>query len=389
MGNFGRGAAAAEQAVKDNRPAQFERNEFFKIEEDGGEAIIRLVHDGDEWYHVKHHGFVPTRPADPSWDEEKTKKYPTRMGATCRRDKAFDYGECYICDHLHERVKNDKTKNGKYYPTIRYYVPAVMREAVLGTQEMIDAGEIPATVRVRGEEVSTIDRVIGYKDQMVEYQPVDADGNPDGPVKTKPRVVIINLAHDNFFVHLQGFYEVPNDEEECTVLDRDFRVRREGLKTETKYKIRPLKPVKGHDLRDPATRAKYDTIDIEKIMTDLASDEYYDQFFDDRHPRPTRDSDSKDGEKNGAKKTPVTKTAPAAQQTKPAETAVEDDDDADGAPAAAPAASLADIKARMTKSHAKPAAKKAPAPVEDDEDVAPTSSQSDADEDEDSLVGAV
>lgn len=401
---FGRGAAGAEQAQKENRPRR-DRTEYFKIEEDGGEAIIRLVHDGDAWYYVKQHGFVPTKDRDPDWDEDR--KYPTRMGAVCRRDKAFEYGECYICDELHKRVPNEKTKakgGGKYYPNIRYFVPAVLRQEVRGTQEMIDAGDIPATVKVRGADVSTIGKVVTYEDITEDHQPVDDEGNPVGPVVQRPKVVIINMAHDNFFAHLQGFYETPNDDEELTVLDRDFRVKREGKGTDTKYRIRPLKPVKGHDLRDPATLAIYDFVDVEKFMSHMASDEFYDYYFDDRHERPVRDDekgDEESGEEEKPKRKPSARKAatPSAKaQEKPAETDEGDDaDDEPAAPAAAkPAsgrASLADVKARMTKSHAaKAPAKTDPEPeaaADDGDEETSSATESAEEEDSEDLVGAV
>jgi hypothetical protein len=373
VANFGRGGANAEKAVQENRPAgNFDRIEYFKVEEDE-EVICRPVHDGDEWYYVKMHQFIPTK-AEPKWwkdmnakakdGEKKERKWPERMSFVCRRDKAFEYGECYICDHLHERAKG-KAKNGRWYPAIRYFVPFLMREVVRGTQEMIDAGEIPATVTVRGKEVSTIDRIIGYRDQMVEINQTDDDGNVTGTT-SRPRVVVNNLGHDNFFGPLQGYYEIPDEEEETTVLNRDWRIKRKGEGTDTKYVIKDMKPTPDFDLRDPETREKYDFIDIEKMMTEMASDERYAKFVDHTQDwEPGDDGEEESGKVVAAKKGRT--AAPSkAEQTKPAETEPDDEDGDDEETSE----SLAALKAKMTKSHGrKPATVGAPSDDEgDDED---------------------
>lgn len=344
---FKRGAANAQKAAQERSGAQFERLNYFKVE-DGDSVIFRPVHDGDEWYHAKLHQYIPVR-EDLVWDSERGDK-PTHMSAVCRKDPQLGLdGECYICDVLPKVQPNPKRKDGKYFPSTRYFVPFLIREEVRGTQEMIDAGEIPATVKGRdGKQVSTIDRVVGRQDVMVEVQETDAEGNAKGDPVKKPKVVLCNLGYDNFFCHLQGFYEVPNEDDEYTVLDRDFRAARAGSNTDTKYRITDYKPRNNDiDLRDPETRKIYDTLDIEKIILDMASEERYARWFDHRVEQQTEDEEKKTA------KSSTKKAAPKAQQAKVAEVEPDDGDDGDDE---GDSETLADMKARMARKHGRAAA---------------------------------
>lgn len=271
---FRKGAEAAEKASKSGN---FQRTEFFGLD-DGESAIVRFITDADAWIVVNQHQNVPTRPKP-----EGVEKWPERMGAVCRKDEAFEgmFEDCYICDCI-------KQGNGKKYPnSARTWALACLREEVIG-----DGTKKLGGAAMKGKKV-------GYRDVIREVQKTDDKGEATGDVIKEKAVVVVNLGFKNFFSIMQGFASHYG-----TVLDRDYSIKRKGDGLDTTYNIVPLDPV-GLDLRDPDTLAKYDIgIDLEAVISERASDNYYDRFFDVRHPIPARDSDKSEG-------------APADQQSKP------------------------------------------------------------------------
>lgn len=276
-----RGGAAAEKATASK--GKFLKTEYLNIK--NGETItVRLLDDSDRWIWVKQHSFVDTKAAPADASDEERKNWPTKMGATCRRDKAFDYEGCYICDEVRD------PKTGKpVFPSVRLWARAVVREEVRGTQEMADEGLIKPT---------KVGKVVGYVDAEVEVDETDKDGNATGNKVWIPRIILVNQGMKNFFSQLQGYYEGYD-----TVLDRDYRITRKGEGTDTTYQIVGCDPMEDHDLTDPKLKAVYEEYaakvglsedDVEKMISERASDDYYARFFDPTQKAPPRKKKDED-----------------------------------------------------------------------------------------------
>lgn len=275
--SFRRGGQAAEEAAKQQRTSFSPRNKYLTIKEDRGTAVIRLIDDGDPhngWISVRQHSYVPTKGPDDSMSDEVKAKWPKRFGAVCRHDDAFKgiYKDCYICDKM-------RKEDGKPYGSgIRLFARAVLREPVLGTPELVEAGLIKEHM---------VNQVVGYEDATV----IDSDTGEE-----RPDVVILNYGMDNFFGSLQGYYDING-----TVLDRDFHITRKGTGTDTTYAIVARDPLRNEDgsifdLRDPETRKPYEGIvNLEEVVANQASDEHYARYFDPTKPIPQRAKRSDEG----------------------------------------------------------------------------------------------
>lgn len=312
--NISRGGASAKEEAAKTSFSSFKRVEFLNIK-DGESIIVRFIDDGDEWPWVYQHGFVPTKGAPPDWDPKgkdgaPAKQWSETMGSVCRKQKNKDgdlvfpdyNGECFICDEMH----NPDNKKGKYFPSVKVWARVIEREQVKGTQQMVDDGLIPAR---------KLGKPVGFRDKLIEQQDTDSEGNPTGPVKKVPRVFVINQGMKNFYGGMEAFYENYG-----TVLDRDFRITREGEKLKTDYNIIPLEPIKimvpvldneGNpeidletgepemeegvwSLEDPAIKESYaKLLNMEAEIERQASDRHYDTFFDNRpgHEHPTSKKD--------------------------------------------------------------------------------------------------
>lgn len=312
MPNFGKGGQAAREEAGKKQFGSFKKVEYLTLK-DGESIIVRLIDDSDGWPYVYQHSFIPTKGAPPDWqkdvkDEDK-KKWPTAMGAVCRKQKnpengelvfpEYD-GECFICDHM----ENPKNKRGKYYPAVKLWARALVREEVRGTQAAVDKGLCPA---------SKIGKIIGFRDKMVEEQETDDDGKVTSTKKV-PKVIVINQSSKNFFGGIQAVWDTYG-----TVLDRDFRITRRGEGLETEYDIvamdpmdykKPVLDAEGEEtgdfevvrwsLEDPEIKALYEgSVDLEEIISEQASDQRFDTFFDNRpgHEHPVTKKDSKDSDK--------------------------------------------------------------------------------------------
>jgi hypothetical protein len=295
---FRRGGQAAEEAAKKVQSGG-NRNKFFSLKEKES-AVIRFIDDGDPetgWISVGQHAYVPTKGPDENVSDEAKEKWPQRAGAVCRHDDAFSgmYRDCFICDQM---TKED----GKpYFPSIRLWARAVLREPVLGTQEHVDAGQIKPHM---------IGKVVGYDDVYV------TDGETG---QQRPEVVILNFGLKNFFGTMQGYYDVNG-----TVLDRDFHVTRKGQGKDTDYSIIARDPIYDqetgavYDLRDPEIRAQYEGIvDLEKLIADQASDDRYARYFDTTKPIPARRDRDED-----APAAPTSASAPKPAANEPSEEAM-------------------------------------------------------------------
>lgn len=275
---FNTGGAAAEEAAKASRASgNRSRAAFFSLS-DGEETFVRFLDESDDWIWIKQHNFVPTKGAPSDATDDQKKNFPTKMGAVCRYDDAFrdDYHDCFICDQM----TNDKGK--KFFPQIRLWARVVMRVPVVGTQEMVEAGQI-------GEH--QVGKRVGFRDGEVEEDDLNDAGQPTGKKVQKKDVRVVNMPMKNFFGHFQGYYDAYG-----TVLDRDYRIKRIGAGLETEYKIAPMDPIPGHDLSDPELQARYEgLVNIEKIIEERASDEFYARFFDTRVAAPARKAQGGEG----------------------------------------------------------------------------------------------
>lgn len=351
---FGRGGAKAKEAA-DKAQARAPRTNYFSLK-DGESAIIRLIDDGDEtgWIYVKQHEYVPVQKDAP---EDYQGEWPKRTGAICRHDEAFAgmYSDCWICD---EMTREDTGK--PYRPALRLWARAVMREAVKGTQEMVDEGKIPAT---------KIGKRVAIKDKMIDVAEMDSKGEATGKTVEQFDVQVLNFGMKNFFGYLQGFYDVYG-----TVLDRDYVIKREGSGTDTEYSIVPLPEIKNgeggiYTLEDAEVRAKYlDIVDLEEIIARRASDDHYARYFD-----PNKEV----AKKEGAKKTSA--------KAKPKAAAQDDDDEADEPEPSAQKSkvdqkALAEMRARAERSRRKKSGEEEAETVDTDEESEATS------EDDDELI---
>ena len=253
---FRKGADKAKEATKGG--GQFAKTHYLSLE-DGEKITLRFLTDVDEWIVVDQHQMVKTKPAPA--DLAADRKWPDRMGAVCRNDEAFEgvYDGCYICEFL---VDGKSLKK----PSARTWALACIRE------EVVEDG-----------------RIVGYRDGTREVQITDEKGEATGKVEVEKAILVVNMGFKNFFSILQGF-----GNHFGTICDRDMVVTRSGAtKDDTTYSIIPLAPIpvddKGtiFDTRNPEHRARYgepdsDALNLEKIITERASDEFYARFFDPR-----------------------------------------------------------------------------------------------------------
>lgn len=300
---FNRGGKTARDAAQ-NAMANFRRTRYLTLKPDES-VFLRLIDDGDEWISIEQHNFIKTKGAPKDWKSDSGKSWPASMNAVCRYARNRETNEyifpefaedgCFICDNM------TNEKGNKERPKWRLWVRAVVREEVFGTQAMADEGHITS---------KQIGQFVGFRDKMIEVE-------EDGDKKLVPEVVILNYGM-NFFESFLNYFE-----SEGTVLDRDFKVTRTGEKLETKYGVVAATPMEsylrddeGEWVRDPETqdrvkvryslageenaelRAKYTAeCDLEKVITDHASDDHYATFFDTTKEIPQRkkSSDKEDG----------------------------------------------------------------------------------------------
>lgn len=304
-GAIAQGADQAEQMVQDNRPGgSFEKTDWFGLE-DKETMILRFLHDHDEWYSVMQHVFTATRPAPPDYPADRT--WPKQMGAVCRKTKQFAPffpDGCYICDHMHEVRPNPKTKNKKWFPAVRLWAIAVVRE------------EVRATNAAEAERYGVgVGQVAGYRDAEIESDEIGEDGKPTGNKVMKKRTVVVNMAWKNFYSPLQGYANVYG-----TVLDRDYHITRKGSGTDTDYMIVPMNPITRSDGTVLDLRTTMEVVggketgrtrkqayledfspDPIQLIEDRLSDDLFDKFFDDRHAYPEfKGGNKEDGDKGSA-----------------------------------------------------------------------------------------
>lgn len=290
--NFRRGVEAAEEASKSQGGGRFNRLDYFTIKDAHDPTrIVRFITDADAWISTTMHPNMPTRPAPAGY----TGKWPESMGCVCRMDsykgqRTFpEYADCFHCitpdSKGKPRRKNDRT-----------WAIGILR------QQNPDKS---------------------FSDVMRDVTITKDDGTEE--TTTIPHYVVFCQAWSNFWTTINDHYKIRG-----TILDRDWMITRKGFTmNDTDYGIVPLDPVNVMlpgktepqilDFRDEEILAFYTDIpDLGEFVADQASDEYYDKFFDTRHPQPamkgSNNSGTADASANAAAtvSTPSTEPAPAA-----------------------------------------------------------------------------
>jgi hypothetical protein len=291
MPAFRTGSEAAASASKSGK--SFDKIDFFSLK-NGDVAILRFLTDfkkrddgqGGGFLTMNMHTFVPTRPKP---DDFPGTNWPGKMSAVCRNDPAFTppalparmFPDCYICDN----VKDEKGEPN--FPGARQFAYAVVRE------EVIENGQRQ-----------------GYKTKLKEVKRKNEAG-VEVP-QMVPEIVIVNMAWKNFFSKVSSVGNVRG-----TVLDRDFHIKRIGGSTDTDYEIVALDPIGPSQsstpgfavwtTADPAIAGMFAAGDycppdkhthkqLGEIAMEQCSDDYYDRFFDVRHPSPPFSKKKSDGD---------------------------------------------------------------------------------------------
>lgn len=260
---FRTGVEAAQEASKTT--SGYTRPINYLSLADDESAIIRILTERKDWITVAQHTAVPTK--NPPSDYDGT--WPSHMTAVCRKDVAFAgiHKDCWICD------AGITTKWGKPIGNgARIWAIGVLREEVIGTQEMADAGQI---------EQHLVGRRAGCSDAMHEINEIGPDGKPTGRKVMERQFLILNFAWSNFYKHLAGFGDAYG-----TVCDRDYFVKRVGAGKDTDYVFAPLDPTPNLQPGTERWNEKYIVpmqrleISLGEIITYRASDEYYARWFD-------------------------------------------------------------------------------------------------------------
>ena len=281
---FSKGGKQAIAASNANSGGNFAKTHWFKIEKPGQSVVIRLLtecepdENGDGgWISALQHGFIATKnaPADHEGN------WPEQMPAICRHDPQFavmNYPDCPIDLFGLKGLKDLKYKK----PSVRVWALACLREEIIGTQEMVDEGTI---------EPVMVGKRVGHTDALREIDEVDDDGKPTGKTKSERALIVVNMATKNFFAGIEavaGYYGM--------ICDQDLLITRRGEGLQTEYDVVPLGRT---DSLYPGTESwqRYEKaieeqgLDLEQLVSDRASDEYYARFFDPRVEAPAKDSD--------------------------------------------------------------------------------------------------
>jgi len=286
---FNRGDTAAKELAESQRKGSFPRAKYLGMK-DGESIAVRFLEEREDWLNVLVHILPPTRPMPQGY----VGNWPDAMDATCRHDpqfKSFGFDDCYICDNY--RNNRDASKPAKAAP--RTWTICVVREPII----------------VNGKRV-------GFKDAVREEIEME-NGKPKmvgGQQVTHmvPDVRIVSFGWDQFFKTLQGHSIAYG-----TTMDRDYFIRRGTKKVGSfdaaDYGITPMDkvPVDPEQMPDVVWDLSADGLvalskalgmpvsieslypnlpDIGAIVTERISDDYYDRFFDIRHPQPVRKTDA-------------------------------------------------------------------------------------------------
>lgn len=238
----------ADEAEKAAARASFNKLHWASFKE-GAPVCLRFLTEGDAWRTADQHALVPTRPKPDGYDGD----WPQKLPATCRRDKNLKhlFADCWICDNV-------PGKDGK--ATTRTWAVAVVRELVYEGAKLV-----------------------GVRTRTREEQVLDEDNKPTGDTREVPDIVIVNMGWKNFFFPLKGFYSLHG-----TLLDRDYLITRKGSgRDDTDYSIVSLDPIPGFDISTIPN-----PYNLDEIIWNRATDDYFHRWFDVRYPIPQRKRDA-------------------------------------------------------------------------------------------------
>jgi hypothetical protein len=276
--NFVRGGDAAAEAAAAAMSSSGGKIHYFNIDKPGDSEFVRFITDQPNFGHAKQHMGVKTKNKPEDWPKDA--KWPESMPATCRYDDVFQgyFPDCYVCDNPDEFINQWGRKNKG---TVRDWAVAVLREEV----------------RENGV-------VKGYRDKKRKFTVKENDKEVE---KEEIALVMVNQAHGNFFSPLNGFYGVYQ-----TVTDRDYKITKVNEGKDTDFNIVPLDPIETPEGRfagpklvrrengvveevapaHPAWNDRYvkacqeQGYDINKVLVERASDDYWAKFIDPRKKAP-------------------------------------------------------------------------------------------------------
>lgn len=312
--NFRRGSEAAEEASLSQAGGKFSKLDYFTIKDSKDPTrIVRFVTDVPQWITTTMHPNMPTRPAPAGFKG----KWPEAMGCVCRMDsykgqRTFpQHADCFHCitpqaDNKPRR-KNERTWGigilREQYPEVvakmhPAYSPVIGPD---GLPQLNPDGSpmvyAPNTPMLNPDGSQVMETVILMRDVERIYLHTKEDGTTEE--RKGPHYVIFCQAWSNFWSTLDDHYKMRQ-----TILDRDWKITRKGFSmNDTDYGIVPFEPVtvlipgttepRLLDFRDPEVLKIYSDIpSLGEFVANQASDEFYDKFFDTRHPQPSFGKDS-------------------------------------------------------------------------------------------------
>ena len=254
-------------------------------------VFVRPITEADEWLYVDMHQFVPTKDKP----EDYEGKWPEKMSAVCQNDQAFiddstgqympGFGDCYICKSPQYKAL-DRFKKPINKISVRGWALMCLREP------MMEDG-----------------RIVAFSDSLVEIRLGKDKGSEKADTEQVRNIVVAQMSWKNFWANLNTQYGLHG-----TVRDRDYLITVTGEGTDKNFTFINLDPIADHK---PGTASwklyeeacEKQGLDLMKIISEQASNEYYDKFF-----RPV------EGEKTAKSAEPQDATGPA----KPSEAAMKD-----------------------------------------------------------------
>lgn len=252
---FNKGKSAIEQGEADAqaaRRAASSRLDYFRLKDSGDVGFLRFITPAEEWLQVAQHSGIVTKAAPAT-----AKSWPKQMDGICRYDKQIqdEIGttDCYICDQ--KLVSSFRAEFSK--PAPRMWAVAAERKAIMDGS-----------------------RVIGMADVTEEYDILDADGKSTNKKGTRPKLLMVNMAWNNFFRAIGAVEDTHGD-----IRRRDFKIIRTGTSTDTKYTSVTMDPTPDLHPEAPEWSRYTDVLEsrgitVEKIILERAGDEWYARWFD-------------------------------------------------------------------------------------------------------------
>lgn len=256
-----KGSAAGAEAAKKQQGAR-SRVRYLTAEatlkDEGDRVFVRPITEADEWLYVDMHQFVPTKDKPEDYDG----KWPEKMSAVCQNDEAFiddetgkfwdGYGDCYICKSPQYKAL-DRFKKPINKTSLRGWALMCLREPVM------EDG-----------------RIVGFSDAIVE---VRTGKDKDQKTEQVRNIVVAQMSWKNFWANLNTQYGLHG-----TVRDRDYLITVAGEGTDKNFTFINLDPIEDHK---PGTESwklyeeacEKQGLDLMKIISEQASNEYYDKFF--------------------------------------------------------------------------------------------------------------